>query len=118
MRAAIVLMGALVMSGAAEAGEVPNAADVKHALAAASPAKVATAEFFANWGRWPQNNAEAGYISPVDQQASINIGPGGVVTVVFPSPTIMLTPKEKDGVISWTCEGVGFNRGVLPKGCR
>lgn len=108
-----------LVAGAACAGVAPDASAVKAGLNAAAMARLSVSEAFIKTGKWAESNAAAGYEAPSGGPASVNVGPGGVITVDFGGPSITLTPSDGGkGQVDWSCKGTGLAADVLPQECR
>ena len=96
----------------------------------ASGAKVAVTETYANVGAWPANNSAAGLAANTEIKGkytqSVTVGTSGVVTALMNSAgvskhiqgkTIVLTPTENSGSVSWACSGNAGPK-YLPAACR
>ena len=115
MRSAVLAL--TFLAAPAFAGAAPTAADIKAALDAAAPAKLAVAETHAKTGHWLGSNDEAGYTSPKGA-GTVTIGTGGVITIVFDGPVITLTPSADQDVVRWTCSTTGLAASAIPTGCQ
>ena len=99
---------------------------VTEGLSLASAGKRAVSEFFAQNGRLPINNEEAGMADPesisgnsVDKVQIAN----GVITVTFSTTgiagsTINLTPDSTGDKIMWDCTGGDLENRYRPSSCR
>ena len=105
-------------------------AKVSEGLSLAAGAKTAVVEFFASEGVFPANNASAGLPTNTDISGnavtSVTVGgtSGGVITVIFNAAvfaggagTIVLTPADNTGSITWTCTNT-LSNAIVPATCR
>ena len=115
------------IAGTASAGDAaPTAATrVEVGLAATTGAKVMVSSTWFNSKKWPENNAAAGFGGYSSNGYSVNIGSAGHIILRFDSPaeiagkTITLTPSYTGkNRIEWSCKGIDFPVGTLPKVCR
>ncbi len=105
---------------------------VSEGLALASGAKAAVAETYAARGAYPTSNAEAGLgvnttISG-NSVTSTTVGAAGIITVLFNSTlggnptanatTIILTPTDAGGSVTWTCTAGTLPAKYRPASCR
>ncbi|MCJ8340483.1 MAG: pilin [Pseudomonadales bacterium] len=105
-------------------------AKVSEGLSLAAGAKTAVVEYFASAGVFPANNASAGLPTNTDISGnavtSVTVGgaSGGVITVIFNAAvfaggagTIVLTPADNTGSITWTCTNT-LSNSIVPATCR
>ncbi|MHC4192421.1 MAG: pilin [Planctomycetota bacterium] len=107
-------------------------AQVSEGLNLGSGAKTSVSEFFQDRGAWPVNNDQAGLdATPTNIKGkyvkSVTVTAGGVVTVVFgidahatllATKTIVLTPADAGGSVTWTCASATLPDKHLPAVCR
>lgn len=105
-------------------------ARIAEGLNRASMAKLAVAESYMSFGRWPNDAKEAGLGAPesyaVGAVTGVELAAEGTVVVryadsIAPGALVRLIPTahSDSGVINWRCEPEGFpDTGVLPSGCR
>ena len=113
----IAVLALTLLAAPALADTVPSAADIKAALDAAAPAKLAVAETHTRTGHWVGSNDEAGFTSP-QSAGTVSIGTGGVITIVFDGPVITLTPSADHDMVRWTCATTGLAASAVPAGCK
>lgn len=104
---------------------------VSEAMSLASGAKTAVAERYANVGKFDSiTNATAGIAGEAsingDYVSKVNVA-GGKVTATLSGPkasakiatkTLVLSPTDKGGSISWTCTTSTVDDKYLPSSCR
>lgn len=104
---------------------------IAEGLNLASSAKVATAEYYANYGKFPQNNYEAGLANAQDIWGrgvkSVAIEPEGKIIIRFkeevnpqePATITLTTTDPKDtGAFVWKCSSENIPQNVLPEECK
>lgn len=109
-------------------------AQVVEGLNLSGGAKVAVTEYYQDQGAFPGTNALAGldvagniigkYVSQVA------VGANGVITVTYSNTaprsanakinnlTLLMTPADAGGSITWTCSSAGLKNKWLPAACR
>ena len=101
---------------------------VSEGMTLASGAKTAVAETYANTGKMPADNAEAGleaankikgkYVTQTAVAAGVITATfGGDSNAKLSGKTLTLTPTDRDGSIEWGCSGNMDNK-YKPKACR
>ena len=103
-------------------------AHVSEGLVLAGNAKAAVTEFYADKGRFPNNNPSAGIASAgsivgnaVDNVA---VGNGGLITITYKpvvdasNNTITLSPVTGGGRVQWSCKGGSVDAKYRPSNCR
>ena len=108
-------------------------AQVSEGLSLAGGAKVAVTEFSQDSGAFPGDNDEAGLSAAADIEGkyvtSVTVGGSGVVTVLYNntdthkvlsgvSATLILSPTNNTGSVSWICSSVLIKPKHLPAACR
>ena len=117
-------------------------AQVAEALALASGAKTAVAEYRSTTGEWPDDNADAGLADPTEitgkHVASLvivasttrtlpKLSFNPLITITFKTTaqtkiangTMLLLPTDEGGSISWICKGsAGSVANYLPSSCK
>ena len=104
---------------------------VSEGLSLTSGAKSAVAETYANTGTWPTTNTEAGLEAAANIKGKyvtdVTVGAAGIITATFgndantkiATKTLVLTPTDNNGSISWTCaNGTSVDQKYLPTSCR
>lgn len=115
---------------ASEASAVDMRGRIVEGLNRASMVKLAVAESYMNYGRWPLDATEAGLGTPesyaVGAVTAIALGTEGVITIryndlVAPGAQIRLIPRAQPdiGSIDWRCEAEAItDQNLLPIACR
>ncbi|MCY1535840.1 Fimbrial protein [compost metagenome] len=106
-------------------------ARVSEGLTLAAAAKSGVTEYFASNGAWPTSNAQAGIDVATNIKGnsvtSVAVGANGVVTITYNAKlgtagsgkTILLTPANNTGSISWDCKTGGtMPANLRPAECR
>jgi len=102
-------------------------AQVSEGLGLADGAKTAVVEFYTSKGVWPTNNTSAGLASSASIKGnavtSVGVAAGGVLTVTYntkvaSNQTIILTPTNATGSVTWTCNGGSVLAKWRPTACR
>ncbi len=113
-----------VVTGVVFGGNPSTSDAVTAGLNAGMHAKLAVSEKFSATGQWPESNAAADF-EPLDGDASVKVGSGGVVTITFKGPaaltgkTIVMTPSSANkDIVHWSCKGIDFPADTLPKHCQ
>jgi len=125
---AIPMLGILIAIALPAYQDYTIRAKVAEGLNLAAEAKLATAEVRSSKEKWPNNDAEAGYVSPTSNVVSeITIPSAQDIRITF-SPnvpqiageTLMLRADvDPNGVVVWECNAAGSNKlggasGTLP----
>jgi type IV pilus assembly protein PilA len=104
-------------------------AHVAEGLGLAESAKFAVAEYFADKGVWPVDNAEAGLATPAtaitgNSVKSVGVN-AGVITITYnekvaDNATILMEPDKNNtaGSIKWTCSKGTVDAKYRPATCR
>jgi|APSaa5957512535_1039671.scaffolds.fasta_scaffold124543_2 type IV pilus assembly protein PilA len=99
-------------------------AKVSEGLALASSAKTAVASYQQENGTFPASNSAAHYDSASGQSVSgIAIGTGGAITITYTNDssltgdTLILTPTNTTGSITWACTSTSIVAKYLPGTC-
>ena len=104
-------------------------AKVSEGISLAAGAKTAVAEYFISENAWPTSNSDAGLAASIvgttDVVNSVVVGAAGVITVTFGTQvvvsgavaTIVLTPTDATGSITWDCTS-GMDSAIVPATCR
>jgi type IV pilus assembly protein PilA len=101
---------------------------VTEGLNLAASAKSGVTEFFADRGAFPTSNVEAGLATATNISGnsvrSVAVGANGVITITYrtnvaPGATLLLTPTNSSGSITWTCKTGGtVGQKYRPSSCR
>ena len=105
-------------------------AQVSEGLNLAGGAKAAVTEYSQDRGVFPTNNVQAGVSAAADIEGkyveSVTVGASGLVTVLFgneahaliDADTLLMTPTNNTGSISWACTSTTIDNKHLPAACR
>ena len=102
-------------------------AHVTEGIALASGAKTAVAEYHATNAAFPTTNALAGLADATDivgnAVKSVTVGAAGIITAVFnekveDDKTLILTPTDSTGSVTWTCDAGDVSAKYVPSKCR
>lgn len=128
----IELMIVIAIIGILAAIAIPQYQDytirtrVSEAAVLADGSKWAVGEFFNTNARWPSSNASAGVFSSTSifgkYVSGVTVTGSGVITATVTaasgtSGTLVLTPTDNRGSISWACTGT-IPPKYLPSACR
>nr|WP_281419405.1 pilin [Thiothrix unzii] len=101
---------------------------VTEGLNLAASAKSGVTEFFADRGAFPTSNVEAGLATATNiggnSVRSVAVGAAGVITITYrtnvtPGATLLLTPTNSSGSITWSCKLNGtVAQKYRPSSCR
>jgi type IV pilus assembly protein PilA len=89
----------------------------------AAAAKTSVAEFRASEGDWPASNGEVGIQSATGNAVeSVEIA-AGVITITYNASvdtgeTLVLSPSDAGGSVTWVCTGGTLADQYLPSNCR
>ena len=103
-------------------------AKVSEGLSLAAGAKTSVVEYFASVGSFPSTNSSAGLPTNTDisgnSVTSVTISGAGIITVIFDAAvytggagTIVLTPNDNTGSVTWACTNTMTNA-IVPATCR
>jgi len=105
-------------------------AHVAEGMSLAAGAKAAVTEFYASNGEFPDTNIEAAIATATSIQGNavtqVAVGTSGIITVTFntkveSAATLIMTPSDAGGAITWSCTGTGsgtLNAKYRPASCR
>jgi len=101
-------------------------AKVTEGLNVASAAKTAVSETFQSSGSFPTTNSGAGLPATIASTyvTSVAVGTAGAITITYANPseiaakTIILTPTDASGTVTWTCTGGDVDDRYRPANCR
>jgi len=105
-------------------------AQVSEGLNLAGGAKAAVTEYSQDRGVFPISNTQAGVSDAADIEGkyveSVTVGASGLVTVLFgneahaliDADTLLMTPTNNTGSISWACTSTTIDNKHLPAACR
>ena len=107
-------------------------AQVSEGLNLAGGAKAAVTEYSQDRGEFPVSNTQAGVSDATDIEGkyvtSVTVGTSGVVSVLYGNDahkvltdatgTLVMTPRNNTGSVSWACSGQDIANKHLPAACR
>ena len=109
------------LTGLAFASGAPvlDAATVQAGLMAAAPVKLSVSEQFAKTGVWTDSDSSADAEASDNDQATVSVGSGGVITIAYTTGAeIILTPADGgNGRVNWTCSAKAVPAELVPAGC-
>ena len=124
----IAIIGILAVIALPAYQDYTARAQVSEAISLMEGQKSAVVEYYADKGKWPKNNTEAGIAAPTDIKgkyvAQVAVGTNGVLTATMKNTdvnndikgkTVMLSPK---GSFTWTCKKGTVDSKFLPSSCR
>ncbi|HFC8477972.1 TPA: pilin [Neisseria subflava] len=143
----IAIIGILAVIALPAYQDYTARAQVSEAISLMEGQKSAVVEYYADKGKWPTNNAEAGIAAAADIKgkyvAQVEVGGDGVITAKMKNAdvnneikdkTVSLTPHATtagatpgaaataNGSFTWTCTSDSANGGIdskfLPSSCR
>lgn len=123
----VAIIGILAAIAIPQYQDYTRRSHVSEGLNLASAAKNSVADFFAAMGAWPTSNASAGVANTIRGNAvtSVRIGANGVITITYndrigtTGQTLLLTPANAGGSITWDCTTGGtLPDNLRPANCR
>jgi len=123
----IAIIGILAAIAIPQYQDYTKRAKMSEVIGAASPCKLAVAEFAsANNGTFPTSLSAAGCQSITTNQyvTSVDVGAGGLITVVSKVPgatgSVTMSPSMVTGAVDWVCGAAGttVDPRFLPTSCR
>lgn len=100
-------------------------AQVTEALSLAQAARIGVTETFQSTGSFPTSNEAAGVPGANDISGpyvnSVTVGAGGAITVAYDGNetfSIVLTPTDATGSVTWACTRTGGQDRWVPANCR
>ena len=105
-------------------------AQVSEGLNLAGGAKAAVTEYSQDRGTFPITNVQAGVSTDTDIEGKyvtkVTVGTSGVVTVTYgndahaliTNDTLLMTPTNNTGSVSWLCTSTTIDNKHLPAACR
>ncbi len=101
---------------------------VSEGLSLASGAKTSVSEYFMSSGVFPTSNTEAGLAPPIsifgNAVRSVNVNAAGVISITYRTQvdpvtnTLIMTPTNVGGAITWLCTGGTVPDKWRPSNCR
>ena len=133
----IAIIGILAVIALPAYQDYTARAQVSEAISLMEGQKSAVVEYYADKGKWPRNNTEAGIAAPTDIKgkyvAQVSVGPNGVLTAKMKDKdvnndikgkTVLLSPDvngnaaSSKGSFTWTCKKGTVDSKFLPSSCR
>ena len=125
----IAIIGILAVVALPAYQDYTARAQVSEALTLAEGQKSAVTEYRSDRGAWPTTNTEAGVASSISGKyvASVQVGADGIITATMRSAgvnsdikgkTLILTPTDKKGSFTWTCDKGTIEQKFRPSTCR
>ena len=100
---------------------------VSEGLSLAGGAKAGVTELYSSNGRWPASNASAGLALAAsitgNSVRSVAVGANGVITITYNTKanagsTIIMTPTDSAGSVTWVCNTGTMPAKYRPSNCR
>ncbi|HFC8486645.1 TPA: pilin [Neisseria subflava] len=133
----IAIIGILAVIALPAYQDYTARAQVSEAISLMEGQKSAVVEYYADKGKWPKNNTEAGIAAPTDIKgkyvAQVAVGANGVLTATMKNTdvnndikgkTVVLSPDvtgnaaSSKGSFTWTCKKGTVDSKFLPSSCR
>src|SRR5690554_6846865 len=102
-------------------------AHVSEGMSLAAGAKAAVTEYFASEGEFPSSNTAAAIASSAsitgNAVKSVGVSGSGIITVTFNTKvenntTLIMTPTDNGGAVTWDCTTGTLNAKYRPASCR
>ena len=125
----IAIIGILAVVALPAYQDYTARAQVSEALTLAEGQKSAVTEYRSDRGAWPTSHTAAGVASSISGKyvASVEVGAEGIITATMKSSdvnndikggTLILTPTDQNGSLTWTCTGGDIKPKYRPSTCR
>ena len=124
----VAIIGILAAVAIPSYQDYTKRAHVSEGIALVSHARSTVAEYIAAEGTWPTTNTQAGLAGPTsvtgNAVTSVAIGASGGITVTYntkvssAATTILFTPTDTGGGITWDCKGGDVPSKLRPANCR
>ena len=122
----VAIIGILAAIAIPQYQNYTGRAQATEGLTLASAAKTGVAEYQNMESDWPSTNTLAGINTAGEitgkYVGSVDVGASGVITITFSGgkhkdDSIILTPKDEGGSISWACTSATIQKVMLPTVC-
>ncbi|SEI41159.1 type IV pilus assembly protein PilA [Allopseudospirillum japonicum] len=123
----VAIIGILAAIAIPRYQDYTKRAHVVEGLQLAGSAKMAVTEYFSSEGVWPTDNGTAGLPTATqivgNAVKSVGVGTNGAITVTFNTKvtddaTLILTPTNGSGSLTWKCDGGTLEDKLRPANCR
>ena len=123
----VAIIGILAAVAIPSYQDYTKRAHVSEGMSLAGSAKLAVAEYHASEGAFPNTNASAGMVTSTsitgNAVRSLAVGNSGVITITYKTKvnsgdTIILTPTDSDGSVTWSCSSGTVASKLRPSNCR
>ncbi len=124
----VAIIGILAAVAIPSYQDYTKRAHVSEGFNLAGSAKTTVAEYYGTEGTWPTSNTDAGMAAAAsingNAVSSISVGANGELTITYNTKvdtagsTIILTPNDTGGGITWLCNGGTVPSKLRPSNCR
>ena len=123
----VAIIGILAAVAIPSYQDYTKRAHVSEGFGLAGAAKTGVSEYYSSESAWPASNTDAGLSQAAsitgNAVVSVSIGASGVITITYndklgtTNSTVILTPADNQGSISWACTGDVPSK-LRPANCR